>query len=1057
MLGISIFKIPFLTDFWNLIMRGVIWVYFLIVRSLAWVLDMLTQLFFIFAGMTPINAPKTNVETGVNEGVDIVNFFLTQDRFVNAYLLLCGVALVLIFVFTIAKIIKQDYFDRSGPRSKGPIFRNVALSFIAFICIIPVFYFIIQAAGALALVVMKAMGYSGGGIGTLVFNLSWTDEGEGFRKVALNKIGLNSDPYDKNMFNWADGHSFYAYFWDENEGWVKEVNDRAYGGVKGAMFHWWMYFFVAIALIMSLGRMILAMISRLYKLIALFIIAPAPISQIVLDDGAKFKGWKDQLIQEALKVVGCVMSFMLFILIASAVPSMDFMMFAFTEDAASAKNIIDSNGLISELNYDINMLYYESEGSFVDTTMNSLAKCLVLMAGAGAVQDIDSVVTKHISGGSSSMDLGASGKAVGAGATAAATGALAIGRKAIGGTVALAGGLVRAGVGVGTSIADAANTVSARRMEGAQNLLNGESQSPSTPTNTPSSPNTPSNNPDGGPGTDPAPEGASAPASVTNPEDGVGPGVSPTPEGDGGSGDASLPEGASIPESANAPSNNPDGGPGASPTPEGDGGSGDASLPEGASIPESANAPVEEKSDVDKAKDELNKAKDRVTAAKKKVKKAKVQDEDSMSLTKRRKEAKKELKAAEHELTKAKAQKIVAKKEFKDKLKNKKAEDRASNKNTSKFARTVKGVGTWTNAGLKMVGGFASAAGTALKTGASIAGIAAKTMVRMAGGDSLVKGMGEIGKTVSGTYSDIKDTYNKTSEKIGGRINRSKELATNKFNAAKSLNDAEKEMNEKKKAKEISTAGYDNDRDAVKVKVRTQNDIIKAERGDSYVDDDVSPETNAVVDNSVDSTEEIPVEVEVESESAGQRASAPATVSPVARQYRGNMGASIMNSSRKDAGIKIIRCHVNGEIDKDLGEAALMAFSDKKDQFYADGRTFESAVNAISDKLPVLDEQGLQDELNAISRVSDKSYYVNNGINTVDKFRQDLSDRYKAAASGYESAMSRAKESMMAYQNSKGNDVEALEVVKKSIAEAITHSTNLKNIKIDIEKGKGKK
>ena len=327
----------------NGIMRLVYGLYFAIIKAIAWVLDMLTQLFFIFAGMTPVGAPNAESSSGEMEGIDIVNFFLTQKEFQKAYLSLCGVALALIIVFTIAKIIKQDYFERSGPRSKGPIFRNVALSCIAFICIIPVFYFLIEMAGSLALLVMKALGYEGGGVGTLLFNLSWEDGGKSIQAVAeaipadggafdvvvngttIGAIDLGDYSYavsdvvgsmdKKNNFGWYSADTFYAYYWNPIEG-TKNINAGDAAASHISEFYWYIFLLSGGALIANLSQMILAMITRMYNLIALFVVAPAPISQIVLDDGQKFKGWKDQVVQEALKVVGCVMSFMIFIMIA---------------------------------------------------------------------------------------------------------------------------------------------------------------------------------------------------------------------------------------------------------------------------------------------------------------------------------------------------------------------------------------------------------------------------------------------------------------------------------------------------------------------------------------------------------------------------------------------------------------------------------------------------------------------------------------------------------------------------------------------------------------------
>ena len=477
-----------LNTLWDMVMKVFYGLYFGLVKAIAWALDMLTQLFFIFAGMTPIG---TNNTANADEGIDIVNFFLTQKSFQKAYLYLCLIALGLIVVFAIGKIIKQDYFDRSGPRSKAPIFRNIALSFIAFICIIPVFYFMIDAVGALALLVMKALGYKGGGLGTMLFNMCWEDGGESIRSVAIalrnhsqqpafewNTVIANIDTrfgsfdissagelyfpsdikpskvYDPDNFGWYSNDTFYVAFWNSETS--KPTNFPI-------QFYWWMFLLTGPILIVNLGQMMLAMVTRLFKLVSLFVVAPSPIAQIVLDDGQKFKGWKDQVVQEALKVVGCVMSFMIFMMMASFVPQIDLMRFAYTSESASA-SLLESGDMTTELSNSISALYYYGDNiSWVDRAINSLGRCMLLIAGVGAIKDIDGTITPLISGGKSSMDMGNTGSAIPGSVKSMATGALQLTRKGIGLAAAGVGAIVSGGAAIGGFVGKMAEAGAERR------------------------------------------------------------------------------------------------------------------------------------------------------------------------------------------------------------------------------------------------------------------------------------------------------------------------------------------------------------------------------------------------------------------------------------------------------------------------------------------------------------------------------------------------------------------------------------------------------------------
>ena len=121
--------------------------------------DLLNIAFYIFAGVDYGGDGRFNiVDMTTGESSNILDYFIFNEEVTKAYLYLALIALVLVAIFTIYKIIKQDYFDKAGPRSKGPIFRNVAISCISFILVIPIFYLIIHASSLLAVQVYEAMG-----------------------------------------------------------------------------------------------------------------------------------------------------------------------------------------------------------------------------------------------------------------------------------------------------------------------------------------------------------------------------------------------------------------------------------------------------------------------------------------------------------------------------------------------------------------------------------------------------------------------------------------------------------------------------------------------------------------------------------------------------------------------------------------------------------------------------------------------------------------------------------------------------------------------------------
>ena len=318
----------------------------LVCQLLGTFVDLLNIAFYIFAG---IDTGDGRFFIGNAEGgrESILDFFVFDETVTKSYFYLAGIALVLVAIFTIYKIIKQDYFDKAGPRSKGPIFRNVAISCISFLLVIPIFYLIIHASSFLAVQVLSAMGvdldtYAG----MMVFELSWSDGGYAYHFVngelggLQNKIGSMWYMKNNSLFALLADGELVKYDLDlkaqlGNREWKGPLAtySQPFTNAAGvempyylfyAQFYWYIYFVAIIVALKAMWNLILAMIQRIFKILGLFIVAPAPISQYVLDDGAKFKKWLEQSIQEGLRLVTASFSFAIFLMVLGLVTKIDF-------------------------------------------------------------------------------------------------------------------------------------------------------------------------------------------------------------------------------------------------------------------------------------------------------------------------------------------------------------------------------------------------------------------------------------------------------------------------------------------------------------------------------------------------------------------------------------------------------------------------------------------------------------------------------------------------------------------------------------------------------------
>ena len=484
--------------------------------------DLLNIAFYIFAGIDYGDGRFNIVQESTGEKKSILDYFVFNETVTKSYLSLAVIALVLVAIFTIYKIVKQDYFDKAGPRSKGPIFRNVAISCISFILVLPIFYLIIHASSLLAVEVLSAMNvdmdtYAG----MKVLELAWSDNGQAMH-VLNNRMATEAVTGKAGSAWYLEGDLFFTLLADGNlvrydaeilrkvsfggsetgewsgalATYSQDVTIAGVGTIKNylfyAQFYWYIFFIAIIVALKAMWTLVLAMIQRIFKLLGLFIVAPAPISQYVLDDGAKFKKWLEQSIQEGLRLVTASFSFAIFLMVIGIITDINFFS-AFSESMNAASNgrnealnvnatalayageftnipTVTNTGLMSSYQYqsyvdnaagwdllwkNVNSDFagvqasvwqqVKDQGceiiivagtptckaSFFQSLINAFLQSLLVIAAGGAIKDLDTLLTPLISGAAGSLDSGNTGGAVNA-----------VGKAAVSVGAAVAGGVI---------------------------------------------------------------------------------------------------------------------------------------------------------------------------------------------------------------------------------------------------------------------------------------------------------------------------------------------------------------------------------------------------------------------------------------------------------------------------------------------------------------------------------------------------------------------------------------------------------------------------------------
>ncbi len=441
------------------------WLLWVLIYGISMVITFVEYAFYLFAG---INSVRYQRADGTNAFDSIINVFISNEKIANAYLWLCVIAFVVMIVLAILKIIKQDYIDKEGPRSKAPIFRNLAISFVLYISIPILFVILTSVSSILAISVYRAFGGGDELVADILIKQSFGWKNEGAYQLATNyrlhslDSGQHLEPYHvfyglhtTTFRDVSARHLFYSKYYTQKyketapdadysgdtwplEGgfnWEtfatvlpQENQDGAPGGKfvtnyvsakfsEGVEFYWYTYFVGAVMVVIALFDMALAMVKRLYRIVILYVVAPGSISQIVMDGGAKFKKWKDSTVTEFLRVVSSIMGFMVFVIIIGIVNTLDFksLLSVSLGQAASVATAMNQAGALSiSSGVSIQSLADAStssggEGGILGAfsyAFNAFVKVLLIIGGSMVVRESDAVITEFIAGSSNFRGIG---------------------------------------------------------------------------------------------------------------------------------------------------------------------------------------------------------------------------------------------------------------------------------------------------------------------------------------------------------------------------------------------------------------------------------------------------------------------------------------------------------------------------------------------------------------------------------------------------------------------------------------------------------------------------
>ncbi len=264
-----------------------------LVKAALYCIDFIADIAEMLCGIEPV------VVEGSGE-VDITGYFLMHESVVNAFRAVVLIGFALLVVFTIYSIIRAQGTLGEG---KSPV--RICLDsakILLYFLLVPLIMYL--ASGCISYVmnlIYKATSMGGSAsVGSSMFC------------IFADEAYSSSQPKGEIMEAFLTGSKDYY-----STGQVTDYFDLE-------DFNYFLGFIGGVSVLVLLALSLLSFVERLLSLMILFIVAPLSMSTAALDDGARFKLWRDQTINKFLMAYGSLICINLYMMMIGIVNEINF-------------------------------------------------------------------------------------------------------------------------------------------------------------------------------------------------------------------------------------------------------------------------------------------------------------------------------------------------------------------------------------------------------------------------------------------------------------------------------------------------------------------------------------------------------------------------------------------------------------------------------------------------------------------------------------------------------------------------------------------------------------
>lgn len=266
-----------------------------LVKVAFYCIDFILKIAQMLCGITPV----TVTTDGKSKETDILYHFLSSKEITDAFIVVAVVGFVLLFLFTAFSILRSQTKDGEG-KTPTRICFDSAKMLLYFFMVPGIMLLSCVFVSTVMTAVFKATSLSEGSLGASLFTIIAEEaySGSGDVQPILNDY-LNGT-YDYYSTSQVQEH------FD-----LSELN-------------YFLGFVGGISVLVLLALSMLSFVDRIVSLVVLFVISPLSMSSAALDDGQRFKLWRDTVINKFLSAFGALICLNVFILMLSVINEIEF-------------------------------------------------------------------------------------------------------------------------------------------------------------------------------------------------------------------------------------------------------------------------------------------------------------------------------------------------------------------------------------------------------------------------------------------------------------------------------------------------------------------------------------------------------------------------------------------------------------------------------------------------------------------------------------------------------------------------------------------------------------